>query len=152
MDEHTALIAALRSGDTEAACRAIAEQSQQVRAILLGAGHQTAPTRSPHDTSKDKIVTEHQDQHGEQPTPTLTQQWETEQQNWQQLLLSYTDAAAADEQFLTHVGNAMRGPCWPGNPIQEAVSNRTSLIRQCHHDQRRGRVRASAGSKDKSAP
>ena len=42
MDEHTALIAALRSGDTEAACRAIAEQSQQVRAILLGAGHHTA--------------------------------------------------------------------------------------------------------------
>jgi DNA-binding GntR family transcriptional regulator len=42
MDEHTALIAALRSGDTEASCRAIAEQSQQVRAILLGAGHHTA--------------------------------------------------------------------------------------------------------------
>jgi len=61
-------------------------------------------------------VTEHQDQHGEQPTPTLTQQWETEQQNWQQLLLSYTDAAAADEQFLTHIGNAMRGSLLAGKP------------------------------------
>ena len=46
MDEHTDLITALRSGDTEAACRAIAEQSQQVRAILLGAGHQAADRQS----------------------------------------------------------------------------------------------------------
>lgn len=61
-------------------------------------------------------MTEHQDQHGEQPTPTLTQQWETEQQDWQQLLLSYTDAAAADEQFLTHIGNAMRGSLLAGKP------------------------------------
>jgi hypothetical protein len=61
-------------------------------------------------------VTEHLDPTGGQPQPTLSQQWETEQQNWQQMLLSYADSASADEQFLVHIGNAMRGSLMAGRP------------------------------------
>jgi long-chain acyl-CoA synthetase len=42
MDDHADLIAALRAGDTEAACGAIAEQSRRVRAILLTEGDAAA--------------------------------------------------------------------------------------------------------------
>src|SRR6476659_34345 len=51
-----------------------------------------------------------------QPDQTPTQRREAEQQNWQQLLLSYADASAQDEQFLTHIGNAMRGSLLAGKP------------------------------------
>ncbi len=52
----------------------------------------------------------------EHPDPTSSQRWAAEQQNWQQLLLSYADASAQDEQFLTHIGNAMRGSLLAGKP------------------------------------
>ena len=65
-----------------------------------------------------------QDVDTEQPEATLTQQWETEQQNWQQLLQTYADAAAQDEKFLIHVGNAMRGSLLAGKPYPGTVSNR----------------------------
>jgi hypothetical protein len=52
----------------------------------------------------------------EHPDPTPSQRWAAEQQNWQQLLLSYADASAQDEQFLTHIGNAMRGSLLAGKP------------------------------------
>ena len=52
----------------------------------------------------------------EHPDPPPAQQWAAEQQNWQQLLLSYADASAQDEQFLTHIGNAMRGSLLAGKP------------------------------------
>jgi len=48
--------------------------------------------------------------------PTLTQQWEAEQQNWQQMMLSFADAAARDETFLMHLGNAMHGSLLAGKP------------------------------------
>ena len=70
-------------------------------------------------------MTEHADPHGEQPAPTLSQQWESEQQNWQQLMLSYTDAAASDEQFLIHIGNAMRGSLLAGKPYPGTTFEQT---------------------------
>ena len=59
----------------------------------------------------------------EQPEVTLTEQWQTEQQNWQQLLQTYADSAAQDEKFLIHVGNAMRGSLLAGKPYPERRSN-----------------------------
>ena len=59
----------------------------------------------------------------EHPDPTPAQRWEAEQQNWQQLLLSYADASAQDEQFLTHIGNAMRGSLLAGKPYPGSTND-----------------------------
>ena len=59
----------------------------------------------------------------EHPDPTPSQRWAAEQQNWQQLLLSYADASAQDEQFLTHIGNAMRGSLLAGKPYPGTASD-----------------------------
>jgi DNA-binding GntR family transcriptional regulator len=45
LDDHTELITALRAGDTDAACRAIADQNDKIHAILLGAGSAAPRTR-----------------------------------------------------------------------------------------------------------
>ncbi len=62
-----------------------------------------------------------QDVDSEQPEVTLTEQWQTEQQNWQRLLQTYADSAAQDENFLIHVGNAMRGSLLAGKPYPGTV-------------------------------
>ncbi len=59
----------------------------------------------------------------EHPDPTPAQRWAAEQQNWQQLLLSYADASAQDEQFLTHIGNAMRGSLLAGKPYPGSTND-----------------------------
>jgi hypothetical protein len=59
----------------------------------------------------------------EHPDPTPSQKWAAEQQNWQQLLLSYADASAQDEQFLTHIGNAMRGSLLAGKPYPGSTTD-----------------------------
>ena len=59
----------------------------------------------------------------EHPDPTPSQRWAAEQQNWQQLLLSYADASAQDEQFLTHIGNAMRGSLLAGKPYPGSTTD-----------------------------
>jgi hypothetical protein len=51
----------------------------------------------------------------------LAQQWEIEQQNWQRLLLAYADSTARDENFLIHLGNAMRGSLLAGKPYPGTV-------------------------------
>ncbi len=62
----------------------------------------------------------------EHPDPTPSQRWAAEQQNWQQLLLSYADASAQDEQFLTHIGNAMRGSLLAGKPYPGTTNDSNS--------------------------
>jgi hypothetical protein len=66
-------------------------------------------------TLKDSSVPE-QDPGSEQSEVTLTEQWQTEQRNWQHLLQTFADSAAQDENFLMHVGNAMRGSLLAGKP------------------------------------
>jgi hypothetical protein len=51
----------------------------------------------------------------------FAQQWEREQQNWQRLLLAYADSTARDENFLIHLGNAMRGSLLAGKPYPGTV-------------------------------
>lgn len=49
-----------------------------------------------------------------QPEPTLVERWLDEQQQWQKTLLTYLDSLAKNEDFLTHLGNAMRGSLLAG--------------------------------------
>jgi hypothetical protein len=48
--------------------------------------------------------------------PTLVERWVDEQQQWQRTLLTYLDSMAKNEDFLVHLGNAMRGSLLAGKP------------------------------------
>ena len=62
----------------------------------------------------------------EQPKaePTLVERWLDEQQQWQKTLLTYVDSLAKNEEFLVHLGNAMRGSLLAGKayPQKEPAS------------------------------
>jgi hypothetical protein len=48
--------------------------------------------------------------------PTLVERWMDEQQQWQRTLQTYLDSLAKNEDFLVHLGNAMRGSLLAGKP------------------------------------
>ena len=54
--------------------------------------------------------------------PPLVEQWLQEQRKWQQTLLAYFDSMVKDDQFLTHLGNAMRGSLLAGKPYPTAAA------------------------------
>ena len=46
----------------------------------------------------------------------LVERWLEDQQEWQKTMLSYMDSMANNEEFLVHLGNAMRGSLLAGKP------------------------------------
>ncbi len=58
------------------------------------------------------------------PEPTLVDRWLDEQQQWQKTLLTYLDSLGKNEEFLVHLGNAMRGSLLAGKayPRPEAAA------------------------------
>ena len=48
--------------------------------------------------------------------PTLVEQWIADQQAWQKTALSYLDSMVQNDEFLVHLGNAMRGSLLAGKP------------------------------------
>lgn len=46
--------------------------------------------------------------------PPLIERWLAEQQQWQKTLLTYMDSMVKSEDFLVHLGNAMRGSLLAG--------------------------------------
>jgi hypothetical protein len=52
---------------------------------------------------------------GDNPPP-LVERWLQEQQQWQRTLLGYLDSMVKNEEFLVHLGNAMRGSLLAGKP------------------------------------
>lgn len=65
--------------------------------------------------------------------PTIVERWLQDQQQWQRTLLAYVDSMTKNEDFLVHLGNAMRGsllagkaypaPPAPGAPAPEAPAD-----------------------------
>jgi hypothetical protein len=53
--------------------------------------------------------------------PTLVERWIAEQQQWQRTLLGYLDSMVKSEEFLVHLGNAMRGSLLGGKPYPVAA-------------------------------
>lgn len=47
---------------------------------------------------------------------TVVERWLEEQQRWQQTVLTYLDSMVKDDDFLVHLGNAMRGSLLAGKP------------------------------------
>lgn len=48
--------------------------------------------------------------------PTLVERWIRDQQEWQKTAMSYFDSMVKNDEFLTHLGNAMRGSLLAGKP------------------------------------
>jgi hypothetical protein len=48
--------------------------------------------------------------------PPLVERWLQEQQQWQRTILGYLDSMVKNEEFLVHLGNAMRGSLLAGKP------------------------------------
>jgi hypothetical protein len=46
--------------------------------------------------------------------PPLIERWLVEQQQWQKTLMTYMDSMVKSEDFLVHLGNAMRGSLLAG--------------------------------------
>jgi hypothetical protein len=51
---------------------------------------------------------------------TLVEKWLEDQQEWQRTALSYLDSLVKNEEFLTHLGNAMRGSLLGGRAYPTA--------------------------------
>jgi hypothetical protein len=54
------------------------------------------------------------------PDPPLVERWLAEQQQWQRTLRTYLDSMVKNDEFLTHIGNAMRGSLLAGKAYPSA--------------------------------
>ena len=52
--------------------------------------------------------------------PTIVERWLQDQQQWQRTLLAYLDSMTKNDDFLVHLGNAMRGSLLAGKPYPTA--------------------------------
>ena len=55
-----------------------------------------------------------------QNEPTIVERWLEDQQQWQRTVLAYLDAMTKNDDFLVHLGNAMRGSLLAGKPYPTA--------------------------------
>ena len=55
--------------------------------------------------------------------PTLVDQWLQDQQKWQRTALAYLDSMVNNDEFLVHMGNAMRGSLLAGKPYPTAPAS-----------------------------
>jgi hypothetical protein len=51
---------------------------------------------------------------------TLVERWLEDQREWQRTAMSYLDSMVKNEDFLVHLGNAMRGSLLAGKPYPSA--------------------------------
>ena len=54
--------------------------------------------------------------------PTLVERWLQDQQQWQRTLFTYLDSMMKNDEFLVHMGNAMRGSLLAGKPYPSAAA------------------------------
>lgn len=52
--------------------------------------------------------------------PTIVERWLEDQQQWQRTMLAYLDSMTKNDDFLVHLGNAMRGSLLAGKPYPTA--------------------------------
>lgn len=54
--------------------------------------------------------------------PTLVERWLEDQREWQKTAMSYLDSLVKNDEFLVHLGNAMRGSLLAGRPYPTAAA------------------------------
>ena len=55
----------------------------------------------------------------------FVERWLDEQKEWQKTMLTYVDTMANNEDFLVHLGNAMRGSLLAGKPYPGTAAQAT---------------------------
>lgn len=86
------------------------------------------------------MATEQPEQPEQPSQPTLVERWLEEQQQWQRTLLTYFDSMVKNEEFLTHLGNAMRGSLLAGKPYPVAQPTATTSEAAAPHSERLDQV------------
>jgi hypothetical protein len=71
------------------------------------------------DSARDRLLlsrnsTVAEDKSGNEPT--IVERWLEDQQQWQRTVLAYLDSMTKNDDFLVHLGNAMRGSLLAGKP------------------------------------
>ena len=74
--------------------------------------------------------------------PSLVERWIEDQREWQKTAMSYLDSMVKNDEFLVHLGNAMRGSLLAGKPYPTAASaaSATPAAREAPADDRLDRV------------
>ena len=52
--------------------------------------------------------------------PSLVERWFEDQREWQKTAMAYLDSIVKNDDFLVHLGNAMRGSLLAGKPYPAA--------------------------------
>jgi hypothetical protein len=53
--------------------------------------------------------------------PSLVERWIEDQREWQKTAMAYLDSMVKNDEFLVHLGNAMRGSLLAGKPYPTAA-------------------------------
>ena len=71
---------------------------------------------------------------------TVVERWLAEQQHWQRTVLTYLDSLVKNDDFLVHLGNAMRGSLLAGKPYPGAPAPAAQPAQDPPADDRLDRV------------
>ena len=74
--------------------------------------------------------------------PTLVERWIEDQREWQKTAMAYLDSMVKNDEFLVHLGNAMRGSLLAGKsyPTAAAPASAAPAAQQASPDDRLDRV------------
>ena len=70
--------------------------------------------------------------------PSLVERWIEDQREWQKTAMAYLDSMVKNDDFLVHLGNAMRGSLLAGKPYPTAPA--ASTAQEAPADDRLDRV------------
>ena len=72
--------------------------------------------------------------------PSLVERWIEDQREWQKTAMAYLDSMVKNDDFLVHLGNAMRGSLLAGKPYPTAAAPAAPTVQEAPADDRLDRV------------
>ena len=72
--------------------------------------------------------------------PSLVERWIEDQREWQKTAMAYLDSMVKNDEFLVHLGNAMRGSLLAGKPYPSAPAPAAPAAQEAPPDDRLDRV------------
>ena len=72
--------------------------------------------------------------------PSLVERWIEDQREWQKTATAYLDSMVKNDEFLVHLGNAMRGSLLAGRPYPSAPAQGAPATQEAPADDRLDRV------------
>ena len=71
---------------------------------------------------------------------SLVERWIEDQREWQKTAMAYLDSMVKNDEFLVHLGNAMRGSLLAGKPYPSASASAAPAAQEAPADDRLDRV------------